>query len=157
MSQVSIGIRDYSNEVGRASFTLAIASTDTAADLDAMSTDLQAAVNPVTLGVISNVSFAYVPFESEAIPTDPFAQRELGLRILYTGNSSNRNFSVTIPAPDLDALTLLGNTDEVDLEDASVMADLVAWIEANVDYPHGDPPGVETVTVRRAYIVGRNN
>lgn len=157
MSTLTVGIRDYSREIGRASFNVAVASTDTGADLDALEAAARAAIDPITLGVIAQTSILYPGFEDEGVPADQFAQREMGLRILMIGDQSDRNFSVTIPAPDLNVLTLQGNTDDVELADAGVMAALVAWLEANVEYPFGAAPGTEGVTVTRAYVVGRNN
>lgn len=158
MSKAVVSIMDYSREIGRASFEFAFGAADTGAVLDQLSTDLQDVLNPLILGNIISVGVSYPAFEGqEEPPIDPFAQRELGLRILMEGDSSGRNYSATVPTPDLDALTLLGNSDDVDLADAGVMAALVAWIEANVEYPFGASPGTESVTVKRAYIVGRNN
>jgi hypothetical protein len=58
----------------------------------------------------------------------------------------------TIPGPDLANLTIPEGGDLVTLADASIMADLVTAIEANVESEDDN-----AVTVTRAVIVGRNN
>lgn len=157
MSTLSLSIRDRGGEIGRTSFTIAVAGTDTADGLATLETGLRAVVDPLILGVIAKSSVSIEYLENDGVPLSNFAQREIGLRILMTGDSSSDNFSLTIPTPDLDALTILDNSDDVELADAGVMAALVAWIEANVEPSFGADPDTETVTVRRAYVVGRNN
>jgi hypothetical protein len=65
---------------------------------------------------------------------------------------NGRKSHFTVPGPDLDALTIFAGTDLVDLEDASVMADLVTSVEAGALSADGN-----AVTVTRAVIVGRRN
>lgn len=90
--------------------------------------------------------------DSDNVPGDAFAQRELGLRVFLVDDVNGRKSHFTIPGPDLDALTIFAGTDLVDIADASVMADLVVSVEAGAISADGN-----AVTVLRAVIVGRRN
>lgn len=90
--------------------------------------------------------------DSDSVPASAFAQRELGLRVFLVDDTNGRKSHFTIPGPDLAALTIFAGTDLVDLEDASVMADLVTSVEAGAESQDGN-----AVTVNRAVIVGRRN
>lgn len=155
MSQLNVSIRDKGGEIGRAGFSLAVAGTTTQADLGVIEFDLRAVLDPLILGVIAKTTVNLEYFENDGVPAANFAQREIGLRVLMSGLLSNNDYSVTIPTPDLDILTLQANSDDVLLADAGVMQNLVDWIESEVEYPFG--AGAEGVEVTRAYIVGRNN
>jgi hypothetical protein len=90
--------------------------------------------------------------DSDAVPSDAFAQRELGLRCFLVDDVNGRKSHFTVPGPDLDALTIFAGTDLVDLEDAGVMANLVSSVEAGALSADGN-----AVTMLRAVIVGRRN
>ena len=90
--------------------------------------------------------------DSDSVPADAFAQRELGLRVFLVDDVNGRKSHFTIPGPDLDALTIFAGTDLVDIADASVMADLVVSVEAGALSADDN-----AVTVIRAAIVGRRN
>lgn len=92
---------------------------------------------------------------SPGVPTSPWANRETGLRIFYEGVTSGDKRNFTVPAPDLDNLTLQEGSDLVVLDDGGIMAALVTEIEAHLLLPYGDAD--EAVTVTRAVVVGRNN
>jgi len=90
--------------------------------------------------------------DSDTVPSDNFAQREIGLRVFLTDDVNGRKSHFTIPGPDLEALTILDGTDFVDLADAGIMATLVAAVEADAQSVDGN-----AVSVQRAVIVGRRN
>lgn len=90
--------------------------------------------------------------DSDTVPTENFAQREIGLRVFLVDDVNGRKSHFTIPGPDLDSLTILDGTDFVDLADASIMATLVAAVEADAQSVDGN-----AVSVLRAVIVGRRN
>jgi hypothetical protein len=69
-----------------------------------------------------------------------------------TDDVNGKKSHFTIPGPDLTNLTIPAGGDLVTLADASIMADLVTAIEANVESEDNN-----AVTVTRAVIVGRNN
>jgi hypothetical protein len=90
--------------------------------------------------------------DTDAVPSDAFAQRELGLRVFLVDDVNGRKSHFTIPGPDLDALTIFAGTDLVDLADAGVMAALVTTVEAGAVSADAN-----AVSVLRAVIVGRRN
>jgi hypothetical protein len=90
--------------------------------------------------------------DTDAVPSDAFAQRELGLRVFLVDDVNGRKSHFTIPGPDLDALTIFAGTDFVDIADAGVMAALVTTVEAGAVSADAN-----AVTVLRAVIVGRRN
>jgi hypothetical protein len=68
-----------------------------------------------------------------------------------TTGSPVRRGTLTLPAPDLDVLTVPGGTDEVTLEDGSVMAALVTALETHMEVAG------QSVTITKAVLVGRNS
>jgi len=89
-----------------------------------------------------------------AIPTSPYAQREVGLRFHYIGNTTMKPFFVTLPGPDLSLVTYIGDTDEIDITTGTEVIALVSAIETIGRSPDDD---AENITVVRAEVVGRNN
>jgi hypothetical protein len=85
-------------------------------------------------------------------PASNLAQRESCLRVFLVDDSNAKRSHFTIPGPDLANLTIPVGTDQVTLADASIMADLVTAVEANCQSIDGN-----SLTVEKAYIVGRNN
>jgi hypothetical protein len=150
----TLAIRDNSKELSR--FTVNYGAV-TAASLPGLLTDwgnLKTAVAGVTIGELANeVLTIDNTVLSSAVPTNPFAQRELKLKVNYVGDTTGKPYHITIACPDLTNLTL-NNTDEVLLADGGIMAALVTAMETIMRTPDDD---TETVTVVSAYIVGRNN
>lgn len=89
---------------------------------------------------------------SDVLPVSPWANRELKMRIDYSGDTSGKKFSVTIAGPDMDVLTKEANSDYIDIT-AGPMPALVTAMETFMRSP--DDPA-ETITVLRAKLVGRN-
>jgi len=151
----SVTIRDRSKETSVFKFyNGAITATSIAGFLSDFGA-LKTAIAAITIGVVARDLWVGDSTNlSDAVPTDPFAQRELGLRVHYTGNTTNKPFQVTLPCPALSALTYVGTTDEIVLADAGVMAAFVAAFEQIARSPDDDQ---ENVTIQKAEVVGRNN
>jgi len=90
--------------------------------------------------------------DPSTIPASNLAQRESGMRVFLVDDSNGKKSHFVIPGPDLANLTIPAGGDLVTLADASIMADLVTALEANLESVDGN-----TVTVTRAVIIGRNN
>lgn len=87
------------------------------------------------------------------VATDPFAQREMGLRIFYEDDVLLSRHHFTIPGPDLAIANLVEpNTDNVLLDGATAMTNLVSDLESKCLSPAGN-----AITVTSARIVGRNS
>lgn len=155
MGKISISVRDYSSEIGNMGFPIAETGTDTQADYAALATAVEGLLEAVMLGTIARKAVTIAEDTSLSEPGSPFAQRELGVRVFLAGISSEQTYTITIPTPDLAALTLVDDSDLVVLADGGVMAALVTWLEANLAYPYG--AGTESVSVDRAVVVGRNS
>jgi hypothetical protein len=89
--------------------------------------------------------------DAPAIPTSPYAQRELKWLVQYQGDSSGKLFSTEIAAPDITDNVVV-NSDVADLSSA----DWVAFITAFEAYVRSPDNATETVTVIAARLVGRN-
>lgn len=141
-AKVNLTIRDYSAETSTVGIFLGNITNAVA-----MQTD----VDGVTSGVIAQrTEISDIVEVSNASPSDPSSQRELGLRVFYHDNVTQTASSFTVPSPDVDALTLVG--DAVTLADSGPMAAFVTELETN-----GASPAGNAITVDRAQIVGRNN
>lgn len=115
--------------------------------------DLKTALDAITIGVqASEIVSLYNTTISAAVPTSPFAQRELKLLVRYVGDSTGRKRSFEVPCPDLANLTLTGK-DKVVLADGGIMAAFITAWEAIARMPDDD---AETVTITGAEVVGRN-
>ena len=147
--------RDHGSEMGSSSLFFAdIAAGGAGYDAALIEmADVEDAITAVTL--CEKAGYGYTDIlevDPEAVPSSAYAQRELGLRVFMVDDVNSRKSHFTIPGPDLANLTIFAGTDLVDLEDASIMADLVTEVEAaclSVDD--------NAVTVLRAVIVGRKN
>jgi hypothetical protein len=153
-SKVTVSFRDHSNEVGRTQFLLdeiAGDGSNYAALVTAAST-IQGAIDDITLLDDAGYQLADIlGSDPGSIPASNLAQREYGLRIYLVDNQGWKG-TMTIPGPDLSALTIPEGGDAVTLADASVMAALVTALEADAISPDGN-----AVEVVRARVVGRNN
>lgn len=154
-TKANFTFRDYGSEIG----SLSLYVTDIAAGgagydaLVAAIAAIESEIIALTLCTTAgNALTQELGADSDAVPSSEFAQRELGLRVFMVDDVNGRKSHFTVPGPDLAALTIFAGTDLVDLEDASVMADLVTSVEAGAISADGN-----TVTVIRAAIVGRRN
>jgi len=139
-AKINLQIRDNSGETSN----LGIYMGDIANALA-----MQTALDPLTGGVIASRSeVSSISQLSGANPVDQNQQREMALRVFYTDDVTGSLHFISIPSPQLDALTLAG--DAVSLADAGIMAAFVTEFEL-----HGVSPAGNAVTVTRAQIVGR--
>ena len=108
-------------------------------------------VDALSIGIIQNGRVvARQENYSSAIPSDEYAQREIGLRFYYTTDGPlQKRGNFTIPAGNL-GLALTNQSDEVDLTGTEVAA-LVSWLESFMEVVG------EQVTITRGRAVGRNN
>jgi len=150
-TQNSIQITDYSNE--RSSFGV-VSVTANAGNLAAQQTlaaALVGATEDITIGAVTKQTMALVILDAPAIPTSPYAQRELKWLVQYQGNTSGKIFTIEIAAPDITD-NVAPNTDIADLSSS----DWVAWTGAFEAYAKSPDNGTEAVTVIGARVVGRN-
>lgn len=154
MARLFYSLRDNSDEystiilpIGEPADITTVGDADDG--LDALATTI-AAVSLANLAKQSMTIQEEEPANSN--PGNALAQRELGLRIFYQGDSSGKRYHFTIAAPDLASLTFVAGSDLVDITVAP-MAALVTDIENWVKPAYG--AGTEAVTVLRALVVGR--
>lgn len=157
-SSAYLQVRDYAAEPKNAELTgirvpsYQIDAANLATWLTGWGT-FKSTTDAIILGVQSHEKVTiYDTVLSSAVPTNPFAQREIKMLVSYVGDTTGRKRSLEIPTPDLTALTLTGK-DEVTLVDGGVMEAWVTAFEAIARMPDDD---AETVTVTGAEIVGRN-
>lgn len=147
--------RDYGSEMGSASLLFpAIAAGGAGYDAALVNIgDVEDAITACSLCETAGYGYTDIlVVDPESVPSSEYAQRELGLRVFLVDDTNSRKSHFTIPGPDLASLTIFAGTDLIDLDDASIMADLVTEVEANCVSVDDN-----SVTVVRAVIVGRKN
>ena len=148
-----LSVRDYSKETSRFTVQFSPITAVNIGDILSQWGSLKTATDAIILGVPSNEQLVLDnTVLSNAVPGSPFAQRELKLEVAYRGNTTGKGFTIEIPTPDLNSLTL-NNTDEVVLADGGVMEAWVTAFETLAKSPN-DPS--ENVTVFSARVKGRN-
>jgi len=150
-TQNTIQITDYSNEKSSFSVTSVTANAGNLAAQQTLAANLVAAVDDLTIGELTKQQMALVILDLPAIPTSPYAQRELKWLVQYQGNTSGKLFSTEIAAPDITDNVVV-NSDQADLTSTDWSAFVTAF-EAFVKSPDN---GTEAVTVISARLVGRN-
>lgn len=149
------GWRDHSNELSQIQlgFDEMVAG---GANFDTTIASMTAVFDEIeTVSLCDSAGYGFrdqIVADPSTIPASNLAQRENGLRVFLTDDVNGKKSHFTIPGPDLANLTIPAGGDLVTLADASIMADLVTAIEANVESEDDN-----AVTVTRAVIVGRNN
>jgi len=144
-------ITDYSNEKSNFSVNSTVLTAGNFAAQQTLAAALAAAVDDLTIGELTK-QIAIVPVvDSPAIPTDPYAQRELKWLVRYQGDSSGKLFSIEIAAPDITS-NVVPNTDVADI----TSTDWAAFVTAFEAYAKSPDDVAETVTVIDARVVGRN-
>ena len=150
-SKVSFTIRDHSDELSSVAFPIAAVDETTWVLTNTRIAALQAAVAAATTG---NIAFRTLTAFREAVddnrPANPYAQREIGLRLYYSDDVTGKKYHLTIPAPDLIVMSQ-GGTDLIDLT-GSLADPIVAAMQALMVSEDGNP-----VTVYKGLIVGRRN
>ncbi len=150
-TQNTYQITDYSNEKSSFSVTSVTANAGNLAAQQTLAANLAAAVDDLTIGELTKQQMALVILDTPAIPTSPYAQRELKWLVQYQGATSGKLFSTEIAAPDITDNVVI-NTDVADLASTDWDAFKTAF-EAYVKSPDN---GTEAVTVVGARLVGRN-
>lgn len=153
MARVNALVRDKSQETSQ----VGVYITD-AADIDAwsvphgLSDAFAGHIDALSIGVVATVKFAQdTQAENAATPASPYANRELGLRFYLRDQVTAKLNTITVPAPDLDAIAITAGSDLADLSDEPVAA-FVTWLEANALSDVGN-----AIIVEKAVLVGRNN
>jgi len=144
-------ITDYSNEKSSFGVTSITATAGNLAAQQTLAADLAAAVVDLTIGEVTKQQMALVILDTPAIPTSPYAQRELKWLVQYIGDASGKIFSTEIAAPNITD-NVAANTDIADL----TSTDWAAFVTAFEAFVRSPDNGTETVTVLGARVVGRN-
>jgi len=150
-TQNTIQITDYSNEKSSFGVTSVTANAGNLAAQQTLAADLVAATEDLTIGEVTKQQMALVILDSPAIPTNPYAQREMKWLVQYQGVTSGKLFSTEIAAPDITDNVVV-NSDVADL----TSADWDAWVTAFEAFAKSPDNGTEAVTVIGARLVGRN-
>jgi len=150
-TQNSFQITDYSNEKSSFGVTSITANAGNLAAQQTAAAALAGAVEDLTIGELTKQSMNLVILDTPAIPTSPYAQREMKWLVSYVGDSSGKIFQVEIAAPDITD-NVVPNTDTADL----ASTDWSAFVTAFESYVRSPDNGTETVTVLGARLVGRN-
>lgn len=146
-----IQITDYSDEKSTFNVISVTANAGNLAAQQTLAADLVAAIDDLVIGEITKQEQCLVILDSPAIPTSPYAQREMKWLVSYSGDTSGKKFSIEIPTPDITD-NVVPNTDVADLSSA----DWAAFVTAFELYARSPDNGTETVTVLGARLVGRN-
>lgn len=151
-SQVNFTVRDFSDELSGVQFNISDVDETNWIATQAQIAAVQAALAALTIGTIARraVVAENVPV-NDVRPVNPFAQREIGLRLFYQDTNSQKRYHLTIPAPDL-VLVGSSGTDDVDLSGVSVVNTIVNALETFMRSPEGGP-----VNFYRGTIVGRRS
>lgn len=153
MSLATIKYLDYSDEVSTVSFNVATPS-GASYDWAALAASVDAvgdAIDDICLCTRSKEQVnVNLQDGSLARPSDTAAQREVGLRIFYVDDTTQKKYHVTIPGPDTSLMASPG-FDIVDWS-GTEMAALETAFEANVLSPDGN-----AVSILTGKIVGRRN
>lgn len=146
-----IQITDYSDEKSSFAVTSVTANAGNLAAQQTLAANLIAAVDDLTIGEITKQEMCLVILDSPAIPTNPYAQREMKWLVSYQAVTSGKKFSVEIAAPDVTG-NVVANSDIADL----TSADWVAFVTAFEAFVKSPDNGTEAVIVIGARLVGRN-
>lgn len=150
-SRTNFTIRDYSNELSNFGV---VSVTGNAGNLTAelaLAAALSSAVENLTIGHLDKYNYIINLLDNPITPTNVYAQREVKWLVSYVGDTSGKQFSIEIAAPDLTG-NIIANSDMADL----TSTDWAAFVTAFEDYARSPDNGTETVTVTGARVVGRN-
>jgi len=148
-AEVRLKYRDHSDETSTVGFSgVALSAANFTAQV-ALQDALIAATDAITLGNLAQYQrVADVVEGSNAIPSNPFAQREMKWLVSYEDNVTFQRYTKEIPTPDLALLT--PNTDLMDIAAGAGQA----WVAAFDAYQFS--PNGNSVTVLSVRLVGRN-
>jgi hypothetical protein len=151
-SSVNFRVRDRSDEYGSVGFNIENVTGDNLTSIMTKIGAVQTALAALTTGnIASRTLVALRETVNDTRPSNPYAQRELGLRLHYQDTVTAKKSFITIPCPDLLVVGSAG-TDDVDLSGISVVNAIVNALEALVVSPEGNP-----VDFYRGTIIGVRN
>lgn len=150
-TQNSIQVTDYSNEKSSFGVTSVTVNAGNIVAQQAAAATLVGAVDDLTIGAITKQGMNLVILDAPALPTDPYAQRELKWLVSYQGAVSGKIFQLEIPAPDITD-NVVPNSDVADL----TSTDWDNFITAFEAFAKSPDNGTEAVAVIKAVLVGRN-
>jgi hypothetical protein len=153
LASAIFGFRDYSEETSNVALDLVVPADGAGFEGQEILIDgIAVAFKALSLANLNWYGSRYIQNDQLGAPTDPFAQRELGLQLYWreTSGDDPAKGLITLPAPDLDIVASPA-TDEVDLGITEVGA-AVAAVEAlwNAALPVNRE-------IYRARIVGRKS
>jgi len=150
-TQNTITINDYSNEKSNFGLTSITVNAGNLAAQQTAAAALVGAVEDLTIGEVVKQTQSLIILDTPAIPSSPYAQRELKWLVSYVGDTSGKVFQCEIAAPDITD-NVVPNSDVADL----TSTDWAAFVTAFESYVRSPDNGTETVTIVGARVVGRN-
>lgn len=122
-------------------------------------TALQTATDAITLGVRAKTSWVGDDTTvSNAVPSNPAAQRESKLLVKYQDDTNEKPYTLTIPTVDFSKLVFVpGGGDAVLFTGDDANADIKAWVTAFEAIGRAPDDDTHTVTVTGMRYVGRNS
>jgi len=148
---VAFQITDYSNEKSTTVLNTTVLTAGNFAAQQTLAAALAAAIDDLTIGELTKQINSVPVLDTPAIPTNPYAQREMKWLVQYQGDVSGKLFSSEIAAPDITD-NVVPNTDTADI----TSTDWAAFVTAFEAYVKSPDDATETVTVLGAHLVGRN-
>lgn len=151
-SLLTLTVRDNSDEYSSVAIPMDDVTDQNWLATDTEITAIQAAIAAMTTGNIARKQLtAYSVPVDDTRPANPYAQRELGLRLFYQDVVTSKKYHITVPCPDL-LVVASGGTDEVDLSGIAVVNTLVTLLETSMRSPVGND-----VHIYKGVIVGRRS
>jgi len=152
----------FRDATGETSTVSAYFDEITAVSLPGLLTQLGAFANAtiaVTLGVLAKNRWGEDSVVSNAVPTDPAAQREMKLLVQYQGATTQKPYTLTIPTIDPSVLVFLpGAGDAVAFDAANgASTEIQAWVTAFEALASAPDNEAENVVVTGMRFVGRNS
>lgn len=153
---------NYRDSTGETSTTSVFFDEITAVSLPGLLTDLGAyatATDNITLGTRARESWGEQTVVSNAVPSNPAAQREMKLLVQYQGAVTQKPYTLTIPTIDPAVLVFLpGAGDAVAFDAANgASAAIQAWVAAFETLASAPDDEAESVVVTGMRFVGRNS
>jgi len=148
---VAFQITDYSNEKSTTTLNTTVLTAGNFAAQQTLAAALAAAIEDLTIGELTKQINSVPLLDTPAIPTNPYAQREMKWLVSYQGDVSGKLFSSEIAAPDITD-NVVPNTDTADI----TSTDWAAFVTAFEAYVKSPDDVTETVTVIGARLAGRN-
>lgn len=152
-AEAQFTIRDRTNEYSSVSLYLPAVDETNWVETNTRLLAVQAAITAITTGRMARKRLVALNAEiDDTQPINPYAQRELGVRMFYQETAGEKKkFHITVPCPDL-AIIDVSDGDYIDVENITVMNTLAQAIEAVAVSPNGHP-----IEFYRAKLVGRRN